>query len=338
MTTSSRKLVRTRDDVPFPDCVSIVTETLPDPGPGEVLVRTHYAGVNAADWLTATGSYLAPTPPPHDLGMESAGEVVAAGPDVTDLQPGDYVLGFGGFKEYFIAPAARLLRIPVINPQVVALGVGGLTASIALHVVGEMRSGETVLVTAAAGGTGQFAVQLARETGCHVIGTCGSDSKAGMLRALGCDRPINYREEDVAAVLKAEYPRGIDLVFDSVGGTLFDTALDALAVGGRLLVIGLMSEYQTGPEIVTGPRIGYKLLARSVSVRGFWLSHFYAQYGPRHIKQLIDQLRASQITAEIDPNLFNGLDGVIPAIEHLYSGRSQGKVVVRFGQPLSRDA
>jgi hypothetical protein len=113
-----------------------------------------------------------------------------------------------------------------------------------------MKSQEVVLVTAAAGGTGHIAVQLAKLAGNHVIGTCSSEAKAQLLRELGCDREINYRTEDLDRVLKQEYPKGINLVFDCVGKEVFDTCVDNLAVRGRLVAIGFISEYAKNPERV----------------------------------------------------------------------------------------
>ena len=106
-------------------------------------------------------------------------------------------------------------------------------ASLALEQTGEIKSGQTVLVTAAAGGTGVFAVQLAKLAGCHVIGTCSSSDKVSLLKSLGCDRVVNYKTESLHDVLKKEYPRGIDVVYESVGGEIFNTAARHLAIHGK---------------------------------------------------------------------------------------------------------
>lgn len=96
---------------------------------------------------------------------------------------------------------------------------------------------------AAAGGTGQFAVQLAKLAGNHVIGTCGSEDKVKFLKEIGCDRVVNYKKEDLAAVLKKEYPQGIDLVYECVGGKMLETAVNSLAIHGRIVIIGMISGY-----------------------------------------------------------------------------------------------
>jgi hypothetical protein len=257
--------------------------------------------------------------------------VVAVGEKVTDYKIGDAVLtiGGGGYREYFTLAARRAIPVPQALPQMVTIGVSGLTASIALAEVGNMTSGETVLVTAAAGGTGSFAVQLAKLAGNTVIGTCSSADKVEFLKSIGCDRPVNYRDEKLSDVLKNDYPKGVDIAFESVGGKLFDTCVNALAVKGRLIVIGAISEYETGPEIVSAPRILYKLLNKSASIRAFWLMHYTRQMG-EHAVRLIELMQAGKLQAATDPTEFEGVAGAIPALEYMYGGKNTGKVVVRF--------
>ncbi|MGB1289141.1 MAG: alcohol dehydrogenase catalytic domain-containing protein, partial [Aggregatilineales bacterium] len=196
--SSYEKLVAIKAAESLRDSAEVQSVPLEQPGPGEILVKTHYAGVNAADYLMAIGRYIAKTNYPADLGAESAGEVVAVGEDVGTVEVGQHVLALlGGYREYFTIPAHYAIPIPQASAAAVACGVSGLTASIALEITGEMTSGETVLVTAAAGGTGSFVVQLAKLAGNTVIGTCGNDDKVAFLEDMGCDRPINYRKESL---------------------------------------------------------------------------------------------------------------------------------------------
>ena len=193
-------------------------------GPSDVLVRMHWAGINASDVNASAGRYRPGVQPPFDIGFEGVGlvEGVGATAAAKGFAPGQpvAVLGMGCFAELVAADVSTVYRVEHATPDVVPLLIGGLTSSIGLEVAGEMRSGETVLVTGASGGTGLFAVQLAALAGNTVIGTCGSEDKAEVLRRLGCARAINYKAEDVEAVLRAEYPRGVDLVFEGVGGRM----------------------------------------------------------------------------------------------------------------------
>lgn len=325
-----KKLVAVQPHEDLRQAVEVQEVELAPPAPDEIIVKTRYAGVNAADYLMAQGRYLAPTPPPFDLGGEACGEVAAVGSDVKHLKEGDHIMALaGGYREYFTMNASHAIPVQSATAGVVALGVSGLTASIALEEIGEMSTDETVLVTAAAGGTGNFVVQLAAIAGNHVIGTCGSAAKVEFLERIGCHRPINYREESVKDVLKEEYPDGLNLVFESVGGELYDIALRSLAVKGRMILIGAISEYESGPDIVERPRVLYQLLQKSASLRGFWLMHHIRQ-APAHIQKLQSLIMEGKLHLAVDEGKFTGVMGAIDAIEHLYAGNNVGKVVVDF--------
>jgi len=328
-----RKVIAARFSKHFHEAAQVVEAELQPPGTSDILIKTHYAGVNATDVNISAGTYTPGRQPPIDLGAEVAGEVVAVGENVTDFKVGDCVVtnSFGGYTEYYTVRARFAVPVPEITPEILALVLSGTTASIGLSVTGEMKSGETVLVTAAAGGTGQFALQLAKLAGNTVIGTCSSDDKADFLRRLGCDRVVNYKTEDLDTVLTAEYPRGIDLIYESVGRQMFDICVDHLAIRGRLVIIGYISEYLDTPETVTGQRIYYKLLGKSASLRSMFLPHFIRQ-APEHTTKLLELYRSEQLQVAVDPTVFQGVESVVDAVEYLHSGRSSGKVVVRFEQ------
>ncbi|NBC87659.1 MAG: zinc-binding dehydrogenase [Bacteroidetes bacterium] len=332
MATTYKKLIATKLTTDFRDAAEIVEETIPDLKPHEVLIRNVYAGINATDVNITAGRYQPGAKPPIELGAEAAGIVEEVGSEVRHLAPGDAVvtstLG-GGYREYNVVRASNALPVDEPSPEALSIMVSGLTASIALEEVGDMSSGETVLVTAAAGGTGQYAVQLAKRAGNHVIGTCGSERKMELLNELGCDHPINYNEEDVGDVLQSEYPSGVNLVYEGVGGELFDTCVDALARYGRLLSIGYVSEYKTGAEKVSSERIYTKLLPKSASIRGFFLPH-YAESFAEHMTRLMKLVQSGALHVSIDETVFEGIDAIPDAVEYLHTGESRGKVVVKF--------
>jgi len=332
MATTYKKLIATKLTTDFRDAAEIVEETIPDLKPHEVLIRNVYAGINATDVNITAGRYQPGAKPPIELGAEAAGIVEEVGSEVRHLAPGDAVvtstLG-GGYREYNVVRASNALPVDEPSPEALSIMVSGLTASIALEEVGDMSSGETVLVTAAAGGTGQYAVQLAKRAGNHVIGTCGSERKMELLNELGCDHPINYNEEDVGDVLQSEYPSGVNLVYEGVGGELFDTCVNALARYGRLLSIGYVSEYKTGAEKVSSERIYTKLLPKSASIRGFFLPH-YAESFAEHMTRLMKLVQSGALHVSIDETVFEGIDSIPDAVEYLHTGESRGKVVVKF--------
>jgi prostaglandin reductase 3 len=328
-----RKLVATKYTNDFAAAVEIVEEPFPTPRAHEIVIKNHYAGVNATDPNITAGYYTPGQEPPIDLGAEAIGEVVAVGDEVTTFKVGDPVMTLatgGGYREYFVTPAKRAFPVPAASPEIMTLVLSGLTASFGLEIVGEMGTDETVLITAAAGGTGHIAVQLAKMAGNHVIGTCGSPEKAEFLKSIGCDRVVQYKEEDLDAVLKAEYPNGVDLVYESVGRAMFDTCIKHLAVRGRLVIIGYVTEYKDTPEFVNRPRIYTRLLMKSASIRSMFLNHFMRDHMADHMARLGGLLQEGKLMVQIDPTEFKGMDAIVDAVDYMQAGKSNGKLIVRF--------
>lgn len=330
----------------FRSATSIVCSPLRFPiKPHYVLLKVIYAGVNASDVNFSSGRYFGGNDKdltsrlPFDAGFEAVGIIAAVGDSVKDLEVGSpaAIMTFGSYAEFTMVPSKHILPVPSPDPEVVAMLTSGLTASIALEKAGQMESGKVVLVTAAAGGTGQFAVQLAKLAGNKVVATCGGREKAKLLKDLGVDRVIDYKAEDIKTVLKKEFPKGVDIIYESVGGEMLDLCLNALAVHGRLIVIGMISQYQGEhgwkPSNYTG--LCDKLLAKSQTVAGFFLvqySHFWQQ----HLEKLFDLFSKGKLKVGIDPKRFSGLHSVADAVEYLHSGKSVGKVVVCIDPTFSQ--
>lgn len=331
-----RKLVALSLNHRFREAVQVQTATLPALKPGELLIRNKYAGINASDINWTAGRYMPGVQPPFDTGFEGLGKIVQVGENCDPFKPGDAVcyVQNGAFSEYTVLPAGIAFPVPALNPCFLTFLVSGLTASISLEKIGELQKGNKVLITAAAGGTGQFAVQLAKLAGCHVIGTCSTDEKMEFLRRLGCDRPINYKKEDLKEILKTEYPKGVDVVYECVGGETFNTCVKNLAIGGRVIIIGFISNY-TSNNFSARPNIPlYQiLLSKSASVRGFFLSH-YVRDMPSHFMKLMQLHSSGKLVSTVDSGegyskgLFKELESVYDAIDYLYTGKNSGKVIV----------
>ncbi|TYI99791.1 hypothetical protein E1A91_A13G042100v1 [Gossypium mustelinum] len=322
----------------FRDATHIVRTPLKLPiESGHVLLKIIYAGVNASDVNFSSGRYFLGNKKdlssllPFDAGFEAVGIIAAVGDSVSNLEVGTpaAIMVYGGYAEFMTVPSKHILPIGRPDPEVVAMLTSGLTASIALEKVGQMESGQVVLVTAAAGGTGQFAVQLAKLAGNKVVATCGGKEKARLLKDLGVDRVIDYKTEDIKTVLKNEFPKGVNIVYESVGGDMFDMCLNALAIRGRLIVIGMISQYQGehGWKPKNYPGLVEKLLTKSQSVAGFFLPQ-YSYLWKEHLARQFDLYSSGKLKVAIDPKRFLGLHSVPDAVEHLHSGRSSGKVVV----------
>ncbi|CAL8357415.1 unnamed protein product [Arctogadus glacialis] len=336
--SSMQKLTVTRLSQHFKEAVCLNTVPVPTPGDGDLLVRNRFVGINASDINYSAGRYDPSLKPPFDCGFEGVGEVVGLGLSASARHTiGETVAYFsdGAFAEYTVVPAKKAMAVPSAKPEFLTLLVSGATAYIALKRLGELTEGETVLVTAAAGGTGQFAVQFAKRAGCHVVGTCSTDEKAGFLKSIGCDRPVNYAAEDLGQVLRKEYPKGVDVVYESVGGGVFDLAVNSLATGGRLIVIGFISGYQSASGVATvkGGTLPIKLLQKSASVRGFFLPHFLRDY-QEALGSMMQMVAQGTLVCEVDcgdqaqEGRFVGLESVFRAVDHLYAGKNLGKVVV----------
>ncbi|MER5726960.1 NADP-dependent oxidoreductase [Streptomyces sp. NPDC002138] len=223
-----------------PEVLTETTIDRPEPGPTEVLVRVHAAGVNPVDWKTRASGVLIDWAPTPIVGWDVSGTVEAVGMGVTLFQPGDEVFGMphfpkqaGGYAEYVTAPARHFVRKPAALDHVAAaaLPLAALTAWQALVDTADLRAGQRVLIHAAAGGVGHLAVQIAKARGAYVIGTA-SAAKHDLLRELGADELIDYRSSDFA-----EAVRDVDVVLDTIGGDYGKRSLRVLRPGGHLVTI-----------------------------------------------------------------------------------------------------
>jgi NADPH2:quinone reductase len=241
----------------------------PEPGPGEVQLRVHAAGVNFADTERRRGLYDAQVPLPRILGSEAAGVVSAVGPGVDGTLVGRRVVAWttSSYAEFVKAPASGLVELPenVSFEVAAAVPVQGLTAYHLLHTVGHIQEGQSVLVHAAAGGVGVLAVQLAKAAGARVFGTVSTASKAQLLRELGVEEVIRYDHEDVVAqVHQRTGGRGVELVLDAVGASTWTASLQVLAPFGHLVSYGSAS----GPP----PPVDVEaLFAKSLKVSAYWM-------------------------------------------------------------------
>ena len=228
-----------------PEVMSYEDVDLGDPGPGEVRIRHTAIGVNYIDTYFRSGMY--PATPPFVLGNEGAGEVVAVGDGVANLKRGDrvaYVITLGSYAEERIAPAKSVVKIPdgIPDETAAAMMLKGMTSQYLLHRTYKVKKGDTILFHAAAGGVGLIACRWAKHLGATVIGTVGSEEKAKLAKANGCDHVILYREEDFAARVK-EITGGAlcDVVYDGVGKATFPGSLDCLKSFGMFVSFGSAS-------------------------------------------------------------------------------------------------
>ncbi len=311
------------------DIGSVRVEELPSraPGPGEVRIRIRAAAVNFPDILMIQGKYQHKPPLPFTPGMEAAGEVIDMGEGVTHVKPGDRVLG-GGFKtgafaEEAIAPAAAVRPIPgaLTFEEAAAFQAATITAYVGLVRRGAVQKGETLLVHGAAGGVGLAAVDLGLHLGARVIATASSDEKRAFLKARGAHLVLpssGFRD----AVKDATGGAGADVIYDPVGGAVFDESVRCIAFDGRMLVVGFASGRI--PDIsVNMPLIkGFSV----VGVRAGEYGRRFPARGRENIAAIDDLAARGVIRPHIHASL--PLEQAVTAMSMLETRQVIGKVVI----------
>ncbi len=225
-----------------PEVMRLVEIPIPEPGPGQVLIKIAAAGVNFIEIYFREGRY--PAALPLTLGMEAAGTVAATGEGVTGFAVGEPVASTGvqgAYAEYAVAPAAQVVKVPASLDlgQAAAALLQGMTAHYLAYSTFPLKAGDTALIHAAAGGVGLLLTQMAHRIGARVIATVSTPEKAALARAAGADEVILYTEVDFAiATRRLTDGRGVDVVYDSVGKTTFAKSLDCLRPRGLLALFG----------------------------------------------------------------------------------------------------
>src|SRR6202040_4036849 len=230
-----------------PEVLTYEDVPVAEPGPGQVKVRNHACGVNFIDTYFRMGMYPSPVGMPFVSGNEGAGEVIAVGPGVTDLKIGDrvgYVVPLGAYAAERVLPAERAVKLPagISYEQAAATMLKGMTVCYLVRRTFPVKTGDTVLIHAAAGGVGLIASQWANALGATVIGTVGTKEKAELAKANGCHHTILYRDEDfVARVKDITGGKLCDVVYDGIGKTTFPASLDCIRPLGMFVSFGSAS-------------------------------------------------------------------------------------------------
>jgi NADPH2:quinone reductase len=299
----------------------------PVPGPGQVLVKVLAAAANFPDVLMCRGGYQVRPPLPYIPGIELCGEVVAAGPEVTGVAPGDRLVGGpigGAFAELTLMNAATALPAPdgLDDAEAAAFFVTYQTGWFGLHRRARLAAGETLLVHAAAGGVGSGAVQLGKAAGARIIGVAGGERKAEAARALGADVVIDRNTQDFVQVVKeVTEGRGADVVYDPVGGDTYARSTKCIAFEGRILVIGF-----AGGQIQSAA-LNHALVKNYSIVGLHW--GLYQSKNPQLIRDCHAQLTTMVADGAIRPLVGErlGLDEVPAGLQRLADGDTVGRVV-----------
>ncbi len=312
-----------------PETLVMQEAPVPEPGPGEVLLRVVAAGVNYADIMQRNGLYPGGPNPPFGAGFEASGVVEKVGDGVSGYKPGDEAVCFceSGYSDYVVAQEIHLLPKPpqLDFQQAAAIPCQYLTAYHALCTLGNLSAGQTVLIYAAAGGLGTMMVQVARNRGARVIGACGSDEKCAFIADLGCDHPVNYREKDVVAEVAAILDGGkCDLVVESVGGDMTEQGLRCLKPRGMMITLGVASKQPAMFNAV-------ELLANNWIVAGFHLFAYTEDMAAmmQAVQHLHQWLAEDKLTVFVKHAL--PLEKAAEVHEMIENRQTTGKVVLTTG-------
>jgi len=334
-TSTSIRLARRPQGPTDEQTWQVASEETPALDPGQFLVRVRQISLDPAmrGWLDDRPSYL----PPVAVGdvMRAAGVGVVEESSHPRFPVGTAVLGTFGVQEYAVSSGHGVERIdealgtPAMHLGV--LGITGLTAYYGLLGHGRPRAGDTVLVSAAAGAVGSIVGQLARISGCRVVGIAGGPEKCSYLtETLGFDAAVDYRSESVRKAISGACPDGVDVYFDNVGGSILDAALANLALGARVVICGAISQYNA-TERAVGPANYMSLLVRRATMEGF-LYFDNAPDFPIARRRLAHWVASGQMTAP--ETIVHGTIADFPEVLlRLFSGNNVGKLILDITEP-----
>lgn len=321
---------------PVPEDFSLESSALPVPVDGAFVVRNHFASLDPAQrgWMSDEPSYMPPIRLGDPVRATTVGRVhSSANPD---FAPGDWVLGLNTLEDYsLVSPGGFTTKVDVSRVRtpsqfLSSLGAVGLTAYFGLLEVGQPKPGDTVLVTGAAGAVGSVVGQIARIKGCRTIGIAGGAAKCTrLIEDYRFDAAIDYRGKSVqelAAEIRRAAPGGVDIIFENVGGDCLDAGLMNLAARARIILCGLISEYNNAAGHV-GARNLWQLIVQRATMHGFLIMDYvprFAEGGAQVGRWIADgQLR-------IDEHVEEGLENAYGAFMKLFTGGNLGKLVLRI--------
>jgi NADPH-dependent curcumin reductase CurA len=310
---------------------ALVESPVPKPAAGEVLVRSRWLSLDPymRGRMSEARSYAKPTELGEVMTGQVVGEVVAS--EDPRFAPGDEVVGQLGWQEFAVARGGTLRKIDtrLAPPQAYlhVLGTTGLTAYFGLFDVAKPKPGDTVVVSGAAGAVGQVTGQLAKIAGCRTVGIAGGPEKVAELTELyGYDAGIDYKGEDVNAALKEACPRGVDVYFDNVGGTISETVFRRLAVGARVGICGQISQYNLAEPELAPRSLGFLIVFRA-RLEGFLVSDYAGRFG-EGLERLGRWLADGRLVYRED--ITAGLENAPRAFIGMLQGANRGKALVRL--------
>ena len=315
-----------------------VESRTPELADGQILVRVVYLSLDPTNriWMEPVDSYLPMLPLGSVMRGVTLGIVEAS--RHRGFAAGDPVQGLGGWQSYYAGDAAgwtKLPRIPGLPLTVFfgAMGHIGFSAYFGLMDIGQPKPGETLVVSAAAGAVGSLAGQMGKIAGCRVVGIAGSDDKcAWITRDLGFDAAVNYKRENLRDALTRACPKGIDIDFENVGGAVMDAVFERLNLHARVVLCGLISQYNA-QQPPSGPANFASILTKRARIQGFIVTDFSSRFGEASA-QIVQWLQQGKLKYRIDQ--VDGLREAPKALNRLFDGANTGKLLVKVSDEPQR--
>lgn len=334
MRTNKQILLRKRPiGLPSNDTWELVQTNLPEPKDGEFLVKCEYISLDPAmrGWLNDTRSYIPPVQINEVMRAGGVGKIVKS--NNSKFREGDYVYGQTGVQQYVITDGRGYHSVdPNLAPLPMytgTLGMTGMTAYFGILEIGELKEGDAVLVSGAAGAVGSVVGQIAKIKNCKVIGIAGGADKCKyLIDELGFDGAIDYKNDDIKIKLKEYFPKGIDVYFDNVGGEILDLALGRLALHARVVICGAISQYNNTSE-VKGPSNYLSLLVSRASMKGMVVFDHAKDYGKASM-EMGQWIKQGKLKSRED--IYDGIENFYETFLKLFSGEKLGKLVLKVSE------
>jgi NADPH-dependent curcumin reductase CurA len=312
-----------------PEHFRLVEAATPEPKEGEALVRVRYISLDAANraWMHGA-TYRAALEDNAVMAGGGVAEIVAS--KAPGFAAGDLVFADTGWQDYAVLPGKHLIKLPRVEPMTHLLsvyGIAGLTAYFGLLNIGKPQSGETVVVSAAAGSVGSIVGQIARIKGCRAVGVAGGAEKCQWLTShLGFDAAVDYKQGGVFKALRDAAPKGIDVYFDNVGGDILEACLPQMNNYGRISCCGALSQYDGAPA-AAGPRgVPGLIVVKRLLMQGFIVTDFFRERD-KAVADLSAWVKEGRLKVEED--VIDGLENTPAALIGLLAGENRGKRMVR---------
>ncbi len=312
------------------DIFEVVQNEIPSAGPGQILVKQTHMSLDPAmlGWMSPDPeSYIPPVALGEIMRSSGVGEVIES--NHPDFAVGDRVMGMMGWTEYVVSSGAGLNKVqpgPDAETVLSIFALPGLTATQGLFGFGDPKSGETIVVSGAAGSVGSIVGQLAKAEGLNVIGVAGDDEKCDwIVNELGFDGAINYKTDDIAAKLAELAPGGIDVYFENTGGPIQQHVFDRMNAHGRIVVCGMIADY--GKEVPGAGPNWIPLIKKRITIHGFAMPDHFGQ-----VQELLGKLTPYVMQGKIKyrAHVLEGLESAIDGLNLFFTGDNKGKLIVKL--------